>query len=143
MQEKLGRETRDSDDKQGQCFQIESYLNYQGQKFVDRFDANSYLRITQAMDSYDLVKEFDSLDKAFENVKSKFLIIGISSDWLFPPEQSVKLAKALLRAGRQVSCCILEAPYGHDAFLVDIAYLAETVRAFLPWVSPAKRNHSA
>jgi len=139
MQEKFGRETRESDGVQKQCFQIESYLNYQGQKLVDRFDANSYLCITQAMDSYDLVKEFGSLDKAFESVTSKFLIIGLSSDWLFPPEQSVELADALLRSGKRVSCCTLKAPYGHDAFLVDIQYLAETVRAFLPWVGSIRR----
>jgi len=141
MQEKFGREKAPGteDSAEDHRFQVESYLDYQGRKLVDRFDANSYVHITQAMDSFDLVEEFGSLDKAFEQVESKFLVIGLSSDWLFPPEQSVGLANAMHRAGKQVSCCTLTAPYGHDAFLVDIEHLTEVVRAFLPWVSPAKR----
>lgn len=140
MQKKFGREktTNRKDDTKGHRFQVESYLDYQGQKLVRRFDANSYLRIANAMDSYDLIEEFGSLKKAFEKVQSKFLVIALSSDWLFPPEQSVALADALIRAEKQVSCCTLDAPYGHDAFLVDIEHLTETVRAFLPWVSPKK-----
>jgi len=134
MQRKFGRETGSDKDTEEQRFQVESYLHHQGRKLVDRFDANSYLRITQAMDSFDLVKEFGSLDNAFERADSKFLIIGLSSDWLFPPEQSIEIATALLRAGKQLSCCTLKAPHGHDAFLVDIQHLSETVRAFLPWV---------
>ncbi|MBC8453810.1 methionine biosynthesis protein MetW, partial [PVC group bacterium] len=140
MQKKFGRQTKDDENAQEQCFQIESYLDYQGEKFVERFDANSYLRITQAMDAYDLVKEFGSLDKAFKNVVSKFLIVGLSSDWLFPPEQSNQLANALLRSGKRVSCCILRAPYGHDAFLIDVQRLADTVRAFLPWAGETKED---
>lgn len=135
MQKKFGREKMPEPTTGNRfLFQVESYLNYQSKKLVERFDANSYLKICGAMDSYDLADEFSSLQKAFEQAKSKFLIIALSSDWLFPPEQSVELAAALLRAGKQVSYCELAAPYGHDAFLVDIKYLADIVRAFLPWV---------
>lgn len=139
MEKKFGREKTvgDGEDPKGFRFQVENYLNYQGKKLVERFDANSYLRITEAVDSYDLVEDFGNPKNAFENITSKFLVIALSSDWLFPPEQSVELANALLRAGKEVSCCTLEAPYGHDAFLVDIKHLTETARAFLPWVSPA------
>jgi len=141
MQEKFGRDKRavKEDDIERHRFEVENYLSHQGRKLVDRFDANSYVRITEAMDSFDLVEEFGSLDRAFESVRSKFLVVGLSSDWLFPPEQSVALADALHCAGKQVSCCTLEAPYGHDAFLVGIDHLAETLRAFLPWVSPGRK----
>jgi len=132
MQSKFGREARIEDG--GFRFEIERYLSHQGQKLVERFDANSYLRITEAMDAYDLAKEYGSLAEAFRHTTSKFLIVGLSSDWLFPPEQSVALAEALLREGKPVSCCTLKAPYGHDAFLVDIQHLTDTVAAFLPWV---------
>lgn len=116
-------------------FQVESYLDHQGRKLVERFDANSYLHITRAMDEYDLVERFGSLDRAFEPIKAKMLVVALSSDWLFPPEQSVQLANALLRSGKRVSYCKLHAPHGHDGFLVDIEKLADVIRAFLPWVS--------
>ncbi len=112
-------------------FQIESYLAYQGRKFTQRFDANAYLHITQAMDRYDLAERFESLEQAFAPVQTRFLVVALSSDWLFPPEQSREIAAALLRAGKSVSYCMLHAPYGHDAFLVDIEHLTETVRAFM------------
>lgn len=135
MQKKFGREKTSAAGAGGKDhFQVESYLNYQGEKLVERFDANSYLLLTQALDAYDLAEEFGVAEKAFEKTKAKFLIVALSSDWLFPPEQSLGLADALLRAGREVACCTLEAPYGHDTFLIDIEHLTETVRAFLPWV---------
>lgn len=138
MAQKFGREKAldKPDGKGGHLFQVDSYLNYQGESFVGRFDANSYLKITEAMDTYDLAEEFGGLDKACALVQAKVLVIALSSDWLFPPEQSVDLANGLHAAGRSVSCCTLQAPYGHDAFLIDIAHLVETTRAFLPWVSP-------
>lgn len=142
MQKKFGRETTSAEyDKHrgSHRFQVESYLDHQGRKLVERFDANSYLRITQAMDSYDLERQHGTLQDAFAGVKAKFLVVALSSDWLFPPEQSIALANALLRAGKEVSCCTLCAPYGHDAFLVDIEHLTETIRAFLPWVAPRSR----
>lgn len=144
MSAKFGRERRESDveaaapavPKNGfrSDFQVESYLEYQGEKFVGRFDANSYLHITQAMDEYDLVEQFGSLEGAFARVKAKTLVVALSEDWLFPPEQSVEISHALLRAGKHVSYCHLHAPHGHDAFLVDIKHLSEAIRAFLPWV---------
>lgn len=136
MQQKFGREKREQQEGEAQChcFQVESYLDYQGKKLVQRFDANSYLQVTQAAGDFDLAEEFGSLEKAFAPAKCKFLVIGLSSDWLFPQEQSIELAEALHGAGKNVSRCTLEAPHGHDAFLIDIDHLAEVVRAFLPWV---------
>lgn len=118
-------------------FQIESYLSYQGNKFTHRFDANSYLHITHAMDDYDLKEKYGELEKAFTAAETRFLVVAVSSDWLFPPEQSREIAAALLRAGKSVSYCLLHAPFGHDAFLVDIDDLTDTVRAFLGVASPA------
>ncbi len=139
MAEKFGRERKDqveSDDKHGfeSDFQVESYLDYQGEKFADRFDANSYLLITKAMDEFDLGSRYGGLDKAFAAIKSKLLVVALSEDWLFPPNQSRDLANGLLSAGRHVSYCELLAPHGHDAFLLDIENLGNAIRAFLPWV---------
>jgi homoserine O-acetyltransferase len=87
------------------------------------------------MDEFDLVGGHDSLEEAFAPVRAKMLIVALSSDWLFPPEQSLELANAFLRAGKPVSYCMLHAPHGHDAFLVDIENLADTIRPFLPGVT--------
>jgi homoserine O-acetyltransferase len=154
MARKFGRERREADAR-GDLepaaigegfrtnFQIESYLEHQGRKLVQRFDANSYLHITQAMDEYDLVERFGTLKKAFAPIRAKMLVVALSSDWLFPPSQSVDIANALLRCGKQVSYCRLHAPHGHDAFLVDVEHLAEAIRAFLPWVHTAARPRVA
>ncbi len=149
MTRKFGRERR-ADATAGNepdlrsNFQIESYLDHQGAKLVKRFDANSYLHITRAMDEYDLVEQFGSLEFAFDPIKSKFLVVALSADWLFPPEQSVQIANALLRSGKRVSYCKLHAPHGHDGFLVDIENLSDVIRSFLPWVrDPAGRGGGA
>ncbi len=114
-------------------FQVESYLDHQGDKFVSRFDANSYLHITEAMDVFDLTENAADPAAAFRKAgaRPQFLVVALSSDWLFPPEQSLEVARALVRAGKRVSYCLLKSPYGHDAFLVEVERLAEVVRAFL------------
>lgn len=142
MTAKFGREKNgkgDLDKSFSTNFQVEGYLDHQGAKFVDRFDANSYLQITRAIDEYDLVERRGSLEKAFEPIKAKILVVALSSDWLFPPEQSVEIANALLRADKLVSYCNLQAPHGHDAFLVDINHLSEVMNAFLPWIGTTRR----
>ncbi len=112
-------------------FQIESYLEYQGEKFVQRFDANSYLQITRAMDSFDLGERYGSLEDAFAKVKARILIVSLSGDWLFTPDQAQTMVSALLRQRRHVSYCHLDAPAGHDAFLTHITELKQVIRAFL------------
>lgn len=114
-------------------FQVESYLDYQGSKFVDRFDANSYLHITEAMDVFDLAENCADPAEAFRPVdpRTHILVVGLSSDWLFPPEQSLAVARALVRVGKHVSYCLLSSPYGHDAFLVEVERLADVLRTFL------------
>jgi homoserine O-acetyltransferase len=136
MKRKFGREKKKLSDplpRFATPFQVESYLDYQGEKFVHRFDANSYLHITEAMDVFDLAENTSEPADAFRNVdpKTRFLVVALSSDWLFPPEQSLQLAGALIRAKKRVSYCLLRSPYGHDAFLVEIDHLAEVMRAFL------------
>lgn len=112
-------------------FQVESYLQHQGQIFVDRFDANSYLYITKACDYYDVTKKYGSLEKAFEHTKSKFLIISFSSDWLFPTEQSEEIVKALMKSGKEVSFLEIKSPAGHDAFLLEFDTQTKVIKSFL------------
>jgi homoserine O-acetyltransferase len=126
MREKFGRRLRDQNQ-----FEVESYLRYRGSQFVDRFDANSYLYITKALDYYDLTAERHSLSAAFENVKARFLVISFTSDWLYPSYQSLEIVRALRGRNCDVAYCELPSNYGHDAFLVNVAEQGELVRGFL------------
>ena len=136
MKTKFGREKKENAPTKpfSTAFQVESYLDHQGEKFVNRFDANSYLHISRAMDVYDLAGNSgraDAVFRASSGARTKFLVLALSSDWLFPPEQSLAITTALIRAGRRVAYCLLQSPYGHDAFLVEVDRLAEVVRTFL------------
>ncbi len=119
-------------------FQVESYLQYQGEKFIQRFDANSYMHITLAMDEYDIEDKYRSLDEAFADISSRVLIVSLSGDWLFMPEQSEELVTVLLRKKKQVSYCHLEAAAGHDAFLTHTEDLKRIVQAFMPCPPPSR-----
>ena len=112
-------------------FQVESYLAHQGQTFVDRFDANSYLYITKAVDYFDLAHKHGSLNAAFEKTNARFLVISFTSDWLFPTSQSKEIVQALIKAGRDVSFCEIESPCGHDAFLLEFETQTKIVKSFL------------
>jgi len=113
-------------------FQVESYLRYKGDSFVKRFDANSYIYITKAIDYFDLTKNGKiSLIDAFKNVKAKFLIVAISSDWLYPPEQSKEIVMALTANNIDVKYVEINSSYGHDAFLVETAQLNYVIKNFL------------
>ncbi len=114
-------------------FQVESYLHYQGKRFVERFDANSYLYLTKAMDYFDLAEGRGGVAEALSATAARFLVVSYTSDWLFPTTQSRELVRALLKAGRDVTFLELESPFGHDAFLVDseLPSLAGVVRPFL------------
>jgi homoserine O-acetyltransferase/O-succinyltransferase len=125
MREKFGRRLRTPDQ-----FEVESYLAYRGYKFVDRFDANSYIYITRAMDTFDLTQRA-SLASLFERVRTRFLIISFTSDWLYPSYQAQEILSALRSRNADVAYCNLEARYGHDSFLVEVAEQTELVRGFL------------
>ncbi len=112
-------------------FEVESYLRHQGQSFINRFDANSYLYITRALDHFDLAHAYGSLEAAFAGVQAETLVVGFTSDWLFPPEQNRAIAHALLRAGKRVSYAELATDLGHDSFLLESEELYRLVRNFL------------
>lgn len=112
-------------------FEVEGYLRHQGQSFINRFDANSYLYITRALDHFDLPHAYGSLEAAFAPVQAETLVVGFTSDWLFPPEQNRAIALALLRAGKRASYAELSTDLGHDSFLLESEELYTLVRAFL------------
>lgn len=134
MHAKFGRRLQQAD---GFCydfrteFQVESYLKYQGDSFVRRFDANSYLYITRAMDYFDLPGKYGSLLEAFAGVEAEMLVVSISSDWLFPTYQSKEIVRALKANGVPTTFTELQSDYGHDAFLVPNDRLARTLTGFL------------
>ncbi len=116
----------------GEMFEVESYLRHQGSSFVQRFDANSYLTITRAMDYFDVAADYDSdLAAAFAGTPTRFCVVSFSSDWLFPTAQSRAVARALNRAAANVSFVEIETDKGHDAFLLDEPDFDRTVRGFL------------
>jgi homoserine O-acetyltransferase/O-succinyltransferase len=113
-------------------FQVESYLRHQGLSFTDRFDANSYLYITRAIDYFDLAEEFGGhLANAFAGTKTRFCLISFDSDWLYPTSESKSIAHALNAAGAAVSFVELSSPFGHDAFFLDLPELDQVVAGFL------------
>lgn len=114
-------------------FQVESYLRYQGKKFVERFDANSFLYITKAADYFDLESQYGegSAVEAFSKAKAKFLVVSFTSDWLYPTYQSRSMVKAMKKCGLDVSFCEIEAQWGHDAFLLPNERLSALISGFL------------
>lgn len=135
MSRKFGRELQDTESYSfnfRRDFAVESYLEHQGRRFVERFDANSYFYITRAMDYFDLAARFGGdLAKTFEAVQAAFLVISFSSDWLFPTAESRKIVNALLKNRKNVSFCEIRSGYGHDAFLLEVETLGRMVRDFL------------
>jgi len=112
-------------------FEVESYLQYQGDKFVERFDANSYIYISKAMDYFDLGARFGGLDEAFAETTAKFLIVSFSSDWLYPSYQSKELVFALTKNRKDVSYIEINCPYGHDSFLLETDRQSTIISSFL------------
>jgi homoserine O-acetyltransferase len=113
-------------------FQVESYLRHQGISFVDRFDANSYLYITRAMDYFDLAAEYgDVLANAFKGTKTRFCVVSFTSDWLYPTRESKRIVQALNAVAANVSFVEIESDKGHDAFLLDEPEFFATVRGFI------------
>ena len=134
MRQKFGRQLRSADKYSYDLnseFAVETYLDHQGQSFVERFDANSYLYITKAADYFDLARDYGSLEEAFANVLARFLVVSFSSDWLFTPEQSEAMVDALIANGKDVSYCNIASTYGHDAFLLEEGTLGAFLSSFL------------
>lgn len=134
MERKFGRRRPDGEGNRYSFdiqFEVESYLRYQGESFINRFDANTYLYFTRALGYFDLAHSYGSLDKAFQDLKCKALSVGFTSDWLFPPEQNREIVLAMLRQGTQASYTQLDLDLGHDSFLVESDELFNLVRDFL------------
>ncbi len=136
MRLKFGRRLQDKSDFSFNFdvdFQVESYLHYQGTKFVERFDANSFLYITKASDYFDLENQHGSGSavKAFSGARAKFLVVSFTSDWLYPTYQSRAMVQAMKKNGLDVSFCEIKAEWGHDAFLLPNERLNSLTRGFL------------
>jgi homoserine O-acetyltransferase len=136
MRAKFGRKTLDKQQlsvKFGDpLFEVENYLQYKGVAFTERFDANSYLYISKAIDLFDLAADYNgSLTQAFANCQSRFLVVYFTSDWLFPEYQSLEIVDALKDNFKNVSYRVIQSRYGHDAFLLEDAELTKAVTSFL------------
>ncbi len=114
-----------------QCFEVENYLHYQGRKLVDRFDANTYLYLTKAMDLHDVGRNRSSYEEALAQIRCRVLSIGITSDFLYPTHWQKELVQILRRAGRNARYAEIESPYGHDAFLIEFRQMADIMERFL------------
>lgn len=145
---KFGRRLQDSDEfafdllKETE-FQIESYLHHQGKRFVERFDANSYLCLTKAMDYFNLEDRYGSFDDALGRSDARFLIVSYTSDWLFPSEQSKQLVASLVKRGKHATYTEFSSPFGHDSFLIEVDPLARLTQPFLDQTLSNRRQRSA
>jgi homoserine O-acetyltransferase len=125
-----------------QEFAVESYLHHQGEKFIRRFDANTYLYLSKALDYFDVSASHGEgvLENAFKKVQSSYLLLSYSSDWLFPTQESQRIARALLCQGKDVSFTELTSPYGHDAFLLEAEPMTRIIRPFLQRVTEERKG---
>ena len=142
LHDKFGRELQDRDAITygfDADFQVESYLRYQGSTFVDRFDANSYLYITRAMDYFDIAADHGGvLAKAWQNTKTRFCVVSFTSDWLFPTSESRDIVRALNAAAADVSFVEIDSDKGHDSFLLDVPEFHDILSGFID--ASAKRR---
>lgn len=146
MAEKFGRRLQSGQEitysVTGADFEVESYLRHQGDKFVRRFDANTYLFLSRALSYFDLARQYGdgSLEEAVTRFEAATLLICFSSDWLYPPENSRRIARALEAQGKQVELHVIDAPYGHDSFLLEEARQTPMIRDFLARVQEDARR---
>jgi len=137
LRDKFGRRLQFADDIRYTItepeFEVESYLRHQADSFVKRFDANTYVYTSRALTYFDLARQYGggSLTRALEGVSARTLLIAFSSDWLYPPSASGEVADALRAAGKPVEFRVIEAPYGHDCFLLEEARQTPIIRQFL------------
>jgi homoserine O-acetyltransferase len=134
MDARFGRKRRTEDSSREHFeveFEVESYLRYQGQQFVSRFDANTYLYLTKALDRFDLHSVAGSLDASLQAVKAPGLVVGFGTDWLYPPQGNREVVEALLRAGKEATYAELAMDAGHDSFLLRAPKLDQLIRSFL------------
>ena len=132
MAEKFGRHKKNNEhtSKFTADFEVEGYLRYRGDNFVKRFDANSYLYITKAMDNFD-ASQGNPLENVLQGIKAKVLVIAFKSDWLYPAYQSKDIVKACKLSGVEASYCEIDSTYGHDAFLLEVEEETHFIKHFL------------
>src|SRR5215211_7009384 len=141
LADKFGRRLQFADDVRYTItepeFEVESYLDHQADSFVKRFDANTYLFMSRALSYFDLARQHGggSLERALEHISARTLLIAFSSDWLYPPAASSEISEALRALGKAVECHVIDAPYGHDCFLLEEARQTPMIRAFLDTAS--------
>ncbi len=134
MRTKFGRALRHTSDYSydfSSEFSVETYLDYQGEKFVNRFDANSYLYLTKAIDYFDVAAPYGSLDNAMDRVAARTMVLSYTSDWLYPPYQSQMLVNSLTRKEKDVTYCNIDSVYGHDSFLLEKDIMKKLIGGFL------------
>jgi homoserine O-acetyltransferase len=136
LKEKFGRKVQNTEQKSSVVnyniyFQVESYLHYQGKKFVKRFDANSYLYITRALDCFDLTGGTGKLTPVFRNIDSRSLVVSYSSDWLFPSYMSKQIVNAMKSNNADVTYCEIRTNNGHDTFLIETERMTKLIKGFL------------
>lgn len=143
MTEKFGRKTRADKEpfKFGADFEVEGYLRYRGDNFVKRFDANSYLYITKAIDNFNLLNG-NALSSVFRGLRAKVLVLAFKSDWLYPAYQSQEIVKACKLAGVDASYCEINSTYGHDSFLLETERETQLIGDFLKAVVNGNGNHT-
>ena len=130
MEEKFGRnQMKLSVEEEGQQFAVESYLHHQGLRFVDRFDANTYLKLTKALDHFDLVGE-KGLEHTLKNVEAKVMVVGFTTDWLYTPAQNKMIAEALQKLSKHASYLEIDHPHGHDSFLIQSDNFLRLIKLF-------------
>ena len=146
LSDKFGRRLQFADDIRYTItepeFEVESYLRHQADSFVRRFDANTYLYTSRALTYFDLARQHGSgsLARALEGVAARTLLIAFSSDWLYPPSASREVAAALGALGKPVECQVIEAPYGHDCFLLEEARQTPIIRQISGRTQPGRRR---
>ena len=146
MHGKFGRTLQDKDQLEygfKNEFTVESYLNYQGAQFVNRFDANTYMYVTKALDYFDISERYGSLDAAMEQVQCNVLVLSYSSDWLYPPAHSKQIVDALASQQKDVTYCNIESSYGHDGFLLEVETMDAIVSGFLKHNNDAQDTRNA
>ncbi len=145
MGKKFGRELKAGTFKQGTDesveFQVESYLRYQGDVFSNKFDANTYILMTKALDYFDLAREYhDDAIEAFSTAKCRFMVISFTTDWRFSPDRSREIVDALMDANQPVSYAEIESNYGHDAFLLPNERYENVFRQHMNTIDPGEER---
>lgn len=143
MHQKFGRRLRQKEEYGFDFetdFEVESYLKHQGESFIRRFDANTYLYITKAIDYFDLQRDFGSLENAFAKVSARFLVISFSSDWLYTTAQAKEIVRALKVNRKHVTFCEIPSSYGHDAFLIENPDMMKMIADFIAHVYREEGN---